>query len=344
MDLVYESVAKGHRLPPVLCISSDACKGLANAVKTVFPWAEHRECFLHLMKNFVKQFQGPAFGRMYPAARTCQPDFYDYLMNKICEASDKVAPWLRTNHSLKWSRSMFSEEIKCDAITNNVAEVWNNWVKDIKDLPITDIADSLRSKFMVLYAKRRRIGEKFAGHIMLPVVVRQLNALSRELKHLKVKEGARDEAEVTEITATHKVIRHVVNLKDHVCTCREWQVSGKPCQHALAQITTIRNPPWDEYLHDYYSVRMFRQAYAGVIRPFPDKSQWPRVELGFKLLPPLSKRPVGRQRKNRFPSFMEDKGNKPRGKGLYQVQCKGCLAFGHRSTSPKCPLNGTKKR
>ena len=225
-----------------------------------------------------------------------------------------------------------------------MAEVWNNWVKDIKDLPITDIADSLRSKFMVLYAKRRRIGEKFAGHIMLPVVVRQLNALSRELKHLKVKEGARDEAEVTEITATHKVIRHVVNLKDHVCTCREWQVSENPCQHALAQITTIRNPPWDEYLHDYYSVRMFRQAYAGVIRPFPDKSQWPRVELGFKLLPPLSKRPVGRQRKNRFPSFMEDKGNKPRGKGLYQVQCKGCLAFGHRSTSPKCPLNGTKKR
>jgi len=121
-------------------------------------------------------------------------------------------------------------------------------------------------------------------------------------------------------------------------------VSGKPCRHALAQITTIRNPPWDEYLHDYYSVRMFRQAYAGVIRPFPDKSQWPRVELGFKLLPPLSKRPVGRQRKNIFPSFMEDKGNKPRGKGLYQVQCKGCLAFGHRSTSPKCPLNGTKKR
>jgi hypothetical protein len=37
------------------------------------PWAEHREYFVHLMKNFSKRFQGPAFGRMYLAARTFQP-------------------------------------------------------------------------------------------------------------------------------------------------------------------------------------------------------------------------------------------------------------------------------
>ena len=211
---------------------------------------------------------------MYPTVRTCQPEYHDYLMNKIFEASDQVEPWLRQHHSLKWSRSKFLEAIKCDDITNNVAEVWNNWVKEIKHLPIADIADALRAKFMVLYAKRRRIGENFEGHVMLPVVVRQLNALSRDLKNLKVKEGGRDEAEVTEITESHKVIRHVVNIKDHVCTCREWQVSGKPCKHALMLITTIRNPPWHEYLHEYFSVRMFRQAYSAVISLFPNKSQW----------------------------------------------------------------------
>jgi len=80
-------------------------------------------------------------------------------------------------------------------------------------------------------------------------------------------------------------------------------------------ITTIRNPPW----HEYFSVRMFRQAYSAVISPFPDKSQWQPVELGFKVLPPLSKREVGRQRRNRIPGFLEGKGNKkPRTKGLYQ--------------------------
>lgn len=86
--------------PPNLAISSDACKGIEKAVKAIFPWAEHRECFLHLMKNFVKQFQGPVFGRMYPAARTFQPAYHDYLMNKIYEASTKVKPYLDQHHSL----------------------------------------------------------------------------------------------------------------------------------------------------------------------------------------------------------------------------------------------------
>ena len=193
------------------------------------------------MKNFSKRFQGPAFGRMYPAARTFQPKYHEYLMQKMYEVNKKVEPWLKANHKLKWMRSKFSEAIKCDHITNNLAEVWNNWVKDIKDLPIADLADTLRSKFMEPYA-RRRVGEKFEGHIMLSIVVRQLHTLSRQLGHLKIKDGGRDEAEVTEVIASHKIIRHVVKIKNHVCTCREWQVSGKPCPHALALITTCRNP------------------------------------------------------------------------------------------------------
>ena len=57
-----QQLQKGTGNPPNLAISSDVCKGIEKAVKAVFPWAEHRECFLHL-KNFVKQFQGPEFGR-----------------------------------------------------------------------------------------------------------------------------------------------------------------------------------------------------------------------------------------------------------------------------------------
>ena len=185
---------------------------------------------------------------MYPAARTFQPDYHEYLMNKMYATNKNVEPWLKTKHKLKWTRSKFSEHIKCDHITSNVAEVWNNWVKDIKDLPIADLADTLRSKFMELYA-RKRIGEKFEGHIMLPIVVRQLHALSRQLGHLKIKDGGRDEAEVTEVTDSQKIIRHVVNIKNHICTCREWQVSVKSCPHALALVTTCRNPKMEEYLH-----------------------------------------------------------------------------------------------
>jgi len=174
---------------------------------------------------------------------------------------------LKANHKLKWMRSKFPEAIKCDHITNNVEEVWNNWVKDIKDLPIADLADTFRSKFMELYAKRRRIGEKFEGHVMLPIVVRQLYAMSRQLGYLKIKEGGRDEAEVTEVIDSQKIIRHVVNIQNHTCTCREWQVSEKPCAHALLLITTHRNPKMEDYLDPYHSVYHFRLVYGSVVKP-----------------------------------------------------------------------------
>ncbi|KAF0900919.1 hypothetical protein E2562_036922 [Oryza meyeriana var. granulata] len=104
-----------------------------------------------------------------------------------------VKPYLETNHNLLWMRSKFSEEIKGDFITNNLAESWNKWMKDMKDLPV---ADGIRSKKMDLLSRRRKI----------------------------------------------------------------------------------------------------------------DKSQWPKVNLGFKLLPPLTKRGVGRQRKNKIVGCLEKGG------------------------------------
>jgi hypothetical protein len=40
--------------PPLLAIHSDPCKGLTESVKNVFPNAERRECFGHLMQNYIK--------------------------------------------------------------------------------------------------------------------------------------------------------------------------------------------------------------------------------------------------------------------------------------------------
>ncbi|KAG6416104.1 hypothetical protein SASPL_123528 [Salvia splendens] len=179
-----EQLKRAIGSPPHLAICSDACKGLENALKAVFPLAENRECFIHLMKNFSKRFQGPIFGNMYPAARTFCPIYHEKLMHKMYEANDRVQPFLETYHSLLWMRSKFFEDIKCDYITNNIAEVWNNWVKDLKDLPIAELVDSLRSKFIELYARRRDIGERLEGHTMLPNVVRHLNVLSRQLGNL----------------------------------------------------------------------------------------------------------------------------------------------------------------
>ena len=75
-------------------------------------------------------------------------------------------------------RSAFNPEIKCDYITNNLAECFNNWIKDWKDLPVVELADKIREMLMVLWRKRRQIGQKFNGRI-LPTVIRQLKMRTR---------------------------------------------------------------------------------------------------------------------------------------------------------------------
>ena len=68
---------------------------------------------------------------------------------------------------------MFNPDIKCDYINNNLVECFNAWVRDVKDLPIVQLADKIREMIMDLFRKRRMIGERFYGKI-LPFVIHQL--------------------------------------------------------------------------------------------------------------------------------------------------------------------------
>ncbi|PKA61221.1 hypothetical protein AXF42_Ash006118 [Apostasia shenzhenica] len=39
-----------------------------------------------------------------------------------------------------------------------------------------------------------------------------------------------------------------------MCTCIEWQITGLPCVHAAAFITSLDLPLWHTYVDDYYHV------------------------------------------------------------------------------------------
>jgi hypothetical protein len=63
--------------PPLFVVSNDACKGLENVVKVVFPHAEQRECFRrHLMENYVKRYGGAE--NMYPTTRAYRKVVHDH--------------------------------------------------------------------------------------------------------------------------------------------------------------------------------------------------------------------------------------------------------------------------
>ena len=127
----------------------------------------------------------------------------------------------------------------------------------------------------------------------------------------------------------------------------------------------------ENYVHDYYSVERFKNAYKRLIEPLPDKTHWPKVVLDFTVNAPLGKRAPGKPRKLQIKGCLEggsggksktdakdaanqaDKdaemevaeaamGKRQLIKG--QRQCKRCGELGHGETSCKCNLNVRKKR
>jgi len=177
----------------------------------------------------------------------------------------------------------------------NLAESYDEWTMNIKDMPLVDIVDRLRQMTMEVWYKRRSHGSKLSGNI-LPTVIQELNAETTSLRNIKVCRCGLQTGEVSGNSQDMMPWRHVVDLNEHTCSCGEWQLTWKPCLHALAWITTETDADIESFVHDYYSVERFRAAYSGMVPPMPDKSQWPQVDPGFKLLAPLSKQGAGKRK------------------------------------------------
>jgi SWIM zinc finger len=124
---------------------------------------------------------------------------------------------------------------------------------------------------MVTFNKRRLVSTKLQG-VILPNVIKELNAKSRNVGKVTINKGGDKCAEVSGIDSDGNAWRHAMELDRQECTCREWQIRGQPCIHAIAFICSIRGHCLDDYVHDYYSVDKFKVAYASVIKPMSDKS------------------------------------------------------------------------
>ncbi|KAF0927100.1 hypothetical protein E2562_029857 [Oryza meyeriana var. granulata] len=120
---------------------------------------------------------------MWPAAKTYMPKKHEMWMDEVTTSSPEVKQWLEDHHNLLWAKSKFDCAIKCEYINNNLAESWNSWIKDLKDLPVDALADAIREKTLILFEKRR-ISRALNG-VILPAVINQLNKASKGLGHLK---------------------------------------------------------------------------------------------------------------------------------------------------------------
>ena len=105
------------------------------------------------------------------------------------------------------------------------------------------------------------------------------------------------------------------------CSCRRWQIGGKPCTHALHFIFS-KGEKVDQYVDEYFSVAKFKAAYEPILMPIRGQYQWPNAQPAFEMIPPKLSRSAGRPRTRRYKNRSEG------GTGRKHV-CKRCGATGH---------------
>ena len=153
---------------------------------------------------------------------------------------------------------------------------------------------------------------------------------------MRINRSSNMEAEVyaTDMKGTER--RYPVHIAKVTCSCRKWQITGLPCHHALYFILKLRGEgaEIENFVHEYFSVAKFAATYAQNVPPMVDVHDWEIVNPGFKLEPPILRRPPGRPRKLRIKASHE-KGSRL---GARRRKCKRCGGLGHIKRLCKNPV------
>jgi len=110
----------------------------------------------------MKHFSGDVFSdHLYPAARSYTNGMFQWHMRKIYEFAPDTVEYLETHHNRIWHRCGFSENSKCDYLTNNVSESFNAQIKKFKGLLLHELVEKLRELIM----EKRYLRKKLARYL-----------------------------------------------------------------------------------------------------------------------------------------------------------------------------------
>ncbi|KAF7130221.1 hypothetical protein RHSIM_Rhsim10G0132100 [Rhododendron simsii] len=130
-----------------------------------------------------------------------------------------------------------------------------------------------------------------------------------------------------EVTSVDKTF--MVDIGEHTCTCRRWDLIGIPCIHGCAAIIAHKTQPKD-YDNEAYTTDTFVRTYSHRIKPIPDKSLWPQTQCD-PIMPPPLRVSIGRPKKARRKGEDEPNNSFKTRKHSTTTMCRQCGQFGHNA-------------
>ncbi|XP_072084358.1 uncharacterized protein [Arachis hypogaea] len=197
---------------------SDQQKGLALALKEIFTRAHHKNCVLHIWKNFIKHFKDEETKQLvWECARCTTHTELGAAMEKLKRVSIPAWEYMQKFELAVWCKAYFSHGSKVDNITNNMCEVWNAKIVEHREKPILTMCEGLWCYIMRKMAMHKKKLEAHVGPLAL-VQHKKLDQFIKPKSHKWKAIWAGDSERVLfEVhSQNHKV---GVNLHKRTCTC-----------------------------------------------------------------------------------------------------------------------------
>ena len=169
-------------------------------------------------------------------------------------------------------------------LTSNAAECTNSLLKDTRMLPITKQVEEIRAKLMEFY-QRRSLYSKTINSRLTPYAERILSQGFEESRRLHVRVAG-----LVEFHVQSAEFIDVVHLDQRTCTCRQWQILGIPCSHAITAMQLRNKCPYD-FCEHWFLTEAYRLTYNEVLHATRDIRQWDHTSVEMVLPPHASKQP-----------------------------------------------------
>ncbi|XP_052621830.1 uncharacterized protein LOC128127388 [Lactuca sativa] len=245
-------------------------------------------------------------------------------MEKIKSLDTQAYEYLIDRDPTTWSKAFFKEGRDCDAVENGVSESFNSAIRHARRKPIITMLEETRIFVMErIYSQRvERIEWDLNICPIIIAIYRLWGVIPCGYQKYEVRFN--DAA-------------YGVDLIAKTCACRIWQLTGIPCLHGVAAISSL-NQDAETYMSQSYSKEAYLKCYNYIINPLNGSDMWEEVPYR-KPFPPKRRRLPGRPSVKRKRDAVERELSGPVRHYVTRrgslIKCSICKEPGHNKI--KCP-------
>nr|KAJ0212863.1 hypothetical protein LSAT_V11C400197290 [Lactuca sativa] len=251
---------------------------------------------------------------------------FNHAMEELRKLNNDCYEWVKVIPPQHWSRVHFTGRAHYDGLLNNLCETIHNQIKKACNQPIITCLEYIREYLMLRIVSVQKVSDKAVG----PLTPTATSVLERNKSDAAQYVGRFCGNGKYQVSGPW-MDQCVVDMVQHTCSCRRWELTGIPYKHSLVAIWDMRKNKQNDGVPEEWNVV--------------------KVSMSNHFASSQSSCPIGRPRKKRRKSAVEledmVKGGRASRKDK-SMTCSKCKNLGHNKRICKgqsaCDASSSKKR